>query len=224
MARETNEAEKSSRPMEARRTKQRIFDAALRLLREGGTKAATMRAICEEAKVTPPTLYHHFGDMPGLYGEVLKTIEENMRGEAVIHDFTPEERIEDTWRSHVEMARHEPGLFDLWARHLAWERLSATSLNAQKGLQQAFEKLSTSYQMKVTPEQAAFVFWAAAHGIACLIAASPHDGIPYPDGAAQALKDGALNAIFEVPPKLKPPKRKATNLVKSKATPSRRKG
>ncbi len=223
MAPATKGTEKSSRPAETRRTKQRIFDAALRLLREGGTKAATMRAICEEAKVTPPTLYHHFGDMSGLYAEVLQTIEESMRGEAVVHDFTPEERIEDTWRSHVEMARHEPGLFDLWARHLAWERLSTTSLNAQKGLQQAFAKMSATHKMKVTPEQGAFVFWAAAHGIACLMAASPHDGIPYPDGAAEALKEGVLNAIFEVPPKLSAPKSKASKRVKSRAALSRRK-
>jgi AcrR family transcriptional regulator len=157
--------------------RERIFNAALRLLRAGGTEAATMRAICDEAGITPPTLYHYFGDMKGLYREV---VEQLMRSDAAsAAGFDPKEIIEQVWSSHIQTARNEPGLFDVWNRHIAWDRLTSTSL------------------LKVPPKTAAYVFWAAAHGMACLISASQHDGVPYARGAAENLKKSVLEGIFE---------------------------
>jgi len=182
----------------ARPTRERIFEAALRLLREGGTKVATMRAICDEAGVKAPTLYHYFGDMQGLYRAVVEDIVEKARGpKAAAGDLSPRERIDDTWRSHVRVAQDEPGLFDLWNRHLAWDRLSITSLRSYQILEGAFGELSTEHPMKMKADVAAYIFWAAAHGVACLISASQHDGVPCPDGAAEALKRAVLDGIFE---------------------------
>ncbi len=45
---------------------ERLREAALGLLREGGLAALTTRAVCERAGVTAPTLYHHYGDKDGL--------------------------------------------------------------------------------------------------------------------------------------------------------------
>lgn len=186
---------------DVRPNRQRIFEAALRLLRNGGTEAATLRAICDEAGIKPPTLYHYFGDMHGLYREVVEYVVDFHRGPGGrAGGFTPLERIEDTWIVHIQVARHEPGLFDLWNRHLAWNRLSPTSLRSERSLEEAFERLSGEHSLKVTPDVAAYTFWAAAHGIACLIAGSSRGGVPYPDGAAEMLMHSVLAAIFEKPP------------------------
>ena len=175
--------------------RERIFNAALRLLRAGGTEAATMRAICDEAGITPPTLYHYFGDMKGLYREVA---EQMMRSNAATAaGFGPKEIIKDVWNSHIQLATNEPGLFDVWNRHLAWDRLTSTSLHSYETLVQSFQALGEDYPLKVPAKTAAYVFWAAAHGIACLIAASQHDGVPYARGAAENLKKNILQGIFE---------------------------
>jgi AcrR family transcriptional regulator len=178
-------------------TRERILHAALRLLRAGGTEAATMRAICDEAGITPPTLYHYFGDMKGLYREV---VEQMMRSNAVTAaGLGPKETINEIWDSHVQMATNEPGLFDVWNRHIAWDRLTSTSLHSYETLLQSFQALAKDYPLKMPPKTAAYVFWAAAHGVACLIAASQHDGVPYARGAAENLKNSVLQGIFERP-------------------------
>jgi hypothetical protein len=51
--------------------------------------------------------------------------------------------------------------------------------------------------LQVPAETAAYVFWAAAHGVACLIAASQHAGVPYADDAAESLKESVLQGIFD---------------------------
>lgn len=178
--------------------RERIFNAALRLLRAGGTEAATMRAICDEAGITPPTLYHYFGDMKGLYREV---VEQMMRSNAATAAaFGPKETIEDVWASHIQLATSEPGLFDVWNRHIAWDQLTPTSLYSYENLVRSFQTLGKDYALKVPPKTAAYMFWAAVHGMACLIAASEHDGVPYPRGSAETLKKSVLQGIFERPP------------------------
>jgi|SRR5271170_7592496 len=182
-------------PGNALPARERIFNAALRLLRAGGTEVATMRAICSEAGITPPTLYHYFGDMKGLYREV---VEQLMRSNAVLAaGFGPKETIEEIWSSHIQTARNEPGLFDVWNRHLAWDQLTSTSLHSYETLVQSFQTLGKDYPLKVPAKTAAYIFWAAAHGVACLIAASQHDGVPYARSAAENLKKSVLEGIFE---------------------------
>jgi len=154
-----------------------------------------MRAICDEAGITPPTLYHYFGDMKGLYREV---VEQMMRSDAAMAaGFGPKETIKEVWNSHIQLATNEPGLFDAWNRHIAWDRLTSTSLHSYETLVQSFQVLGEDYPLKVPAKTAAYLFWAAAHGIACLIAASQHDGVPYARGAAENLKGSVLQGVFE---------------------------
>jgi hypothetical protein len=111
--------------------------------------------------------------------------------------FGPKETIEEIWTSHIQLARNEPGLFDVWNRHLAWDRLTSTSLHSYETLVQSFQALGKDHPLKVPPKTAAYVFWAAAHGVACLIAASQHDGVPYARNAAENLRKSVLQGIFE---------------------------
>ena len=45
---------------------ERIRNAAQLLLQQGGPGSLTTREVCRLAKVTAPTLYHHYGDKDGL--------------------------------------------------------------------------------------------------------------------------------------------------------------
>jgi AcrR family transcriptional regulator len=52
-------------------TRERILQAAARLLAESGGDPVSTRAVCAAAGVGAPTLYHHFGDKDGLLDAVV---------------------------------------------------------------------------------------------------------------------------------------------------------
>jgi AcrR family transcriptional regulator len=60
-------------------SRDRIIEATLALLGEGGYAALSISAICKRADVSPASLYHHFGDKAGL---VTAVIEESVRAGA----------------------------------------------------------------------------------------------------------------------------------------------
>ncbi len=47
-------------------SRDRILDAAMSLLAEGGYPAISISAVCKRAEVSAASLYHHFGDKAGL--------------------------------------------------------------------------------------------------------------------------------------------------------------
>ena len=68
--------------------KQELLQAAKTLLSMQGREGATMRAICAEVGVTPPTLYHHFGDLQGLHKAAID--ETYLQVAAAYHEGTEE--------------------------------------------------------------------------------------------------------------------------------------
>ena len=56
--------------MGALETRQRIVEAAARLLEEGGREAVSTRAVSAAAGVQAPTIYRIFGDKRGLLDAV----------------------------------------------------------------------------------------------------------------------------------------------------------
>jgi AcrR family transcriptional regulator len=53
------------------RPRARIIDITAELLAASPTGQISTRAVCDAAGVTPPTLYHHFGDKDGLLHAVV---------------------------------------------------------------------------------------------------------------------------------------------------------
>src|SRR4030095_14866160 len=62
------------RPREAssEATRRAILDAAGELLATGGEVGLSIREVCARAGVTPPTVYHHFGDKAALVDRVVE--------------------------------------------------------------------------------------------------------------------------------------------------------
>lgn len=53
-------------------SKQQILDSAVELFREGGFRALRITGICERAKISPTSVYWHFGNKAGLVQAVLE--------------------------------------------------------------------------------------------------------------------------------------------------------
>src|SRR3954469_15590743 len=95
--------------------RERIVDAAMRLLTEGGPDAVSTRAVSTAAGVQPPTIYRLFGDKQGLLDAV------------VVHGFTayltsknaqvpeddPVEDLRAGWDQHVDLGLANPALYQL---------------------------------------------------------------------------------------------------------------
>src|SRR5947207_15494074 len=64
-------ARSASRERESEATRRAILDAAEYLLASGGEERLSIREVCLRARITPPTIYHHFGDKAALVDRVV---------------------------------------------------------------------------------------------------------------------------------------------------------
>jgi AcrR family transcriptional regulator len=199
--------------------RERIFQAAVDLVCEGGPGAATARAICEKARITAPTLYHYYGDLYQLYDEVLQLM---YVPEVLAHpgrEFTdPRGMIEYMWDCCVGTAKKRPGIVELRSLLVSMERTPPSLLNFYARLELAFEQLALKSPLNFPPKTAAAMFWSAAIGTSQMIAATGHRGAPFPAGADDKLRESVLNAIIE-----DAPARKDARTSKAASAPSRRK-
>src|SRR4030095_585101 len=60
------------RDVSSEATRRAILDAAGELLASGGEAGLSIREVCARAGVTPPTLYHHFGDKAALVDRIVE--------------------------------------------------------------------------------------------------------------------------------------------------------
>lgn len=96
-----------------------IVAAAARLLREGGSRAVTTRAVAQAADVQPPTIFRLFGDKDGL----LQAVAEHVMAEYVSdktdraagEDGDPVEDLRAAWRTHIAFSLANPEVFLLLA-------------------------------------------------------------------------------------------------------------
>jgi len=175
--------------------RERLLAAALRQVRENNLASVTARTICKEAQITAPTLYHYFGDLPGLYCAVLERIFEIGVERHPSEQDEPEAAIDFVWDTLLDVAERESGVINLFNQLLASGTIPELMHVTYKRLEDAFEVISRSRSLSVDPKLAAEIYWAAALGMSTLVAATQH-GVPYPTGAAEVLRKTILDGIF----------------------------
>lgn len=100
-------------------TPEHILDVAARLFTERGFANVSIRNICDEAGVTPPTIYHHFENKDGLFQAVVQRMMrlEDFRAAlsaAIDEHDDPEAQLRafiDTYLSSFPTIVLNPGLF-----------------------------------------------------------------------------------------------------------------
>jgi AcrR family transcriptional regulator len=149
-------------------TEDRILKAALGLLEKGGADAVTTRAVCEAAKVTAPTLYHHFGDKDGLLRAVVaQGVELFMAQKRANRETT--DAIADlrrSWDTWIAFALERPKLFRLMIESTRAD--PAASQEAFKIMKAIVDRLAALGRLKVDADVAARTIWAGAGGILTL--------------------------------------------------------
>jgi AcrR family transcriptional regulator len=102
-------------------TAERILACASQILERDGPNGVTTRAVCKAAKITAPTLYHHFGDKDGLLNELV------VRGFRDFAESKRETRESDDalldlrrgWDRFLEFSLSKPWLFRLMIENIA---------------------------------------------------------------------------------------------------------
>jgi len=117
--------------------KTRILEAAAELLARSADADISTRVVGEAAGVTPPTLYHHFGEKEGLLAVVVDFgwtafLESKRTTAAVVHEHVADD-IRAGWHNHLEFARENPNFY-----RLIWS--PAISVNST-AFRQAFQML-----------------------------------------------------------------------------------
>lgn len=154
----------------------RLLDACWALLLENEPgERLTIAAVCERARCTPPTLYHHFGDLANLereasaraFGQWAAALSAEC---AKVKD--PAERLHRHGRAYLDWAIANPdAYFVLFCRpgKLGPEGHGPIYPDLLANLAELHDR---------DPEDPGlfamgFAFWSAVHGLACLCIASP---------------------------------------------------
>jgi len=103
--------------------RERILDAARRVLLEGGPAACTSRALAQESGLTKGLIHYYFGNVEEIVDEAMRgllaELFDRLRATADRHD-DPAERFWAVIEDYVSVYSEEPGLtllwFDYWVR------------------------------------------------------------------------------------------------------------
>jgi AcrR family transcriptional regulator len=183
----------------------RILETAASLLAQSADADISTRAICDAAGVTPPTLYHHFGDKDGLLAAVVDFgwaafLETKHAAAAVVHDHIADD-VRAGWDNHLEFARENPSFYKLmWSPAVA-----ANSAAVREAYQMLYDRLELGAgrgQLRMSAETASRIVLSATIGAALSLIAQPD---LYGDGTFATQLREAVIAWITVPQDAAPP-------------------
>jgi AcrR family transcriptional regulator len=145
-------------------TRDRILQAAARLLAESGGAPVSTRAVCAAAGVGAPTLYHHFGDKDGLLDAVVAYGFERYLAEerSLPPTGDPVEDLRRGWDAHVEFGLSQPAFYALM---YGARRRAGASEEAYRILLHMTEEVARAGRLRVPVKTAAAMMHAAGVGV-----------------------------------------------------------
>lgn len=148
-------------------TRSRLLEAAAELISANPGKDVSLRAICEDAGVKMPTLYHFFGSKEGLLEAVVEHgFDEYLAlKQARGSSGDPIQDIRDGWDAHVEFGLSRPGFYALMYGQIAPGSFSAEDDRPSRALRALMDRAEQQGRLIVSPEQAVAHVMAANIGV-----------------------------------------------------------
>jgi AcrR family transcriptional regulator len=176
-------------------TRDLIIGVTDALLRDGGRKALSTRAISSAAGVQPPVIYRLFGDKQGLLDEVAG------RGFAaylVAFDggptkVDPLDDLRAGWDAHIGFGLANPYLYSLVYGDPLRKRPSATALAAQGVVEEKVHRLAVAGRLAVSEHRAVQMLLAAGSGVTLTLIRSLLD--ERDNGLSETTREIVINAI-----------------------------
>jgi AcrR family transcriptional regulator len=161
-----------SRARDSEVTRRAILDAAERLLASGGEEELSIRELCLRAGVTPPTIYHHFGDKAALVDRVVDdcfaAFDRTFAGRAAPHD--PVERLRWAFDRYVEYGLAHPTHYRLMFSRTRG-RPTPAGLASYDRLRRMVAAIEAADRVRAPLEPATAAFWSGVHGVTSLLIA-----------------------------------------------------
>jgi len=171
-----------------------ILDAAGSLLVEGGYESFSIRRLVERCGYTAPTIYHHFGDKPGLVDALLEEVFQKLVRliRRVPEGDEPVEYLGALARAFVRFGLRNPTHYRLLSqpRDLA-SKLPRSAEEARELLEKPCIELWEAGRLRSgDPRSATQAFWALCDGLIHLRSSRPdHDW-------SKSLVDESIGALL----------------------------
>jgi AcrR family transcriptional regulator len=174
-------------------TRSGIVAAAARLLRAGGARAVTTRAVAQEAGVPTPTIFRLFGDKDGLLEAVAEhVLAEYVAGkadQAAGENGDPVGDLRAAWRTHIAFTLANPDVFLLLVDPARLRRSSASTAGTEV-LRARVARVAAAGLLKVSESRAVDLIHAAGTGAALALLGQPETR------RDPALGDALLDAVL----------------------------
>lgn len=157
--------------------RERIIDAAAKLLAEGGRDAVSTRTVCAAAGVQAPTIYRLFGDKHGLLDAVAAdgfskyVAAESRRG---LSD-DPVEDLRAGWDLHVGFGLANPALYSIIYGDPHPGVLPPAAAASLEILASLIHRVAEIGRLRVSEERATQLLFSAGGGTTLTLIAVPED-------------------------------------------------
>lgn len=177
--------------------RERILDAAARLLRAGGRDAVTTRAVSAEAQVQPQTIYRQFGDMPGLLDTVAARGFAQFLDAKTSHESDPDpvEQLRQGWDLHMEFAVNDPAIYTLMYGERRSHTPSSGARQVYDVLHGIVSKAAAAGRLAVPVDAATAMIYATGIGVALTLIADHHSGAVSPELLSHNTRDAVLGSL-----------------------------
>jgi AcrR family transcriptional regulator len=176
-----------------------LLAAALKVLEEGGEAQFSTRAVCAVAKVTAPTLYHHYGSADGLLSAAItEAFAQFLRSkQAAIQSDDPETALREGWDDYVRFAAARPRLYAaMIGRLLQGARIPAAE-QAFALLIQQLRAVAGEGRLAAPVEAAADLMWSSVNAASLLyVTARLRDSEPPTPAVVASIREQVLLTVL----------------------------
>ena len=165
---------------EGERTRARIISATARLLATSAEENVSNRAVCNASGVTPPTLYHHFGDRDGLLQAVVSdAFDRYLRNKAEVEstgDVATD--LRRGWNMHVAFGVENPTLYELMYGRPPNRTKTSAAAQARAELRKFVSSIESQGRLRLPVDVTTDVLEAAAIGVTLSLIRSSQQTTP----------------------------------------------
>ena len=176
-----------------------LLTAALKLLEDEGEAQFSTRAVCALARVTAPTLYHHYGSADGLLSAAMTAAFAQFlaRKKAAVQSSDPVTSLREGWNDYVRFAAARPRLYAaMMGRVLSGVQIPA----AQQAFALLIERIAAidaQGWLDLTVEAAADLMWASANAASLLyVTAQLRNTAPPTPAVLEDICENAIRTIL----------------------------
>lgn len=164
---------RSGRPTETPGlVKKNLLQITIKLLNAVGRQGATARAICTEAGVGAPVIYHHYGDLNGLYQAA---IEESFRQVASCYKLSakakgPLQGIRDSWALFMHFAYDQPRMCRIVIEQILAGDPPRAVERTLHNISKDIAEMEAAGNLNYSPDMVSKMLWVGALGSVGFIA------------------------------------------------------